>query len=66
MDHDQQQQAQRIYNNMAFAPDHLFMDIYTPFFTTFGRFHTLAVNDTGARLRFSAFLPLHLLQNTLL
>jgi hypothetical protein len=47
VDHHQQQQAQRIYNNMAFAPYHLFMDIHTPFFTPFRSLHTLAVDDAS-------------------
>src|SRR6266508_1813684 len=61
MDQHQQEQAQSVYNNMAFASRHLFMDIDASLFTTFGRFYTLAVNNACTRLWFATFLHSNLL-----
>src|SRR5512138_2638034 len=61
MHEHQQEQAQRVYNNMAFASRNLFMDIDTTFFATFGGFDALAINDTSTRLWFSPLLHSHLL-----
>src|SRR5215475_4102043 len=53
MDHDQQEQAEDVDHDMAFAPIDLLMYIDSALFTAFGRLHTLTINDGGTRLGLS-------------
>src|SRR5512134_1915821 len=61
MDQNQQEQAQRIYNYVAFASRNLFIDIHTTLFTTFGGFDALTIDNACAGLRFSTLLHANLL-----
>ena len=56
MDNNEQQQAQSVYNNVAFASRNLFVDIYTTFFATFRRLYALAVNNACTGLRVSSLV----------
>src|SRR5688572_23101609 len=56
MDQNEQEQAQGIYNDVAFASRNLFMDIHTTLFTTFGGFDALTIDNACTGLRFSALL----------
>src|SRR5512136_174109 len=61
MNQHDQEQAQSIYNNMAFTSRNLFVDIHTTLFPTFGGFDALTVNNACAGLRLSALLHTNLL-----
>src|SRR5215510_289804 len=50
MDHDQQEQAEDVDHDMAFAPVDLLMHIGSALFPTFGRLDALAINNGGAGL----------------
>src|SRR5512134_3385564 len=43
MNQNEQEQAQCIYNNVAFPARDLFIDIHTPLFSTFGGFDALTI-----------------------
>ena len=61
MDHDQQQQAERVDEHMAFAPVDLFSRIIAALPTLFGRLDRLGVNDRGGRRGFPSLGLAHLL-----
>src|SRR6266508_4009513 len=61
MNQHQQEQAQSVYNNMAFASRDLFMNIDPPFFPAFGGFDALAIHNACAGLRVSTLLHSNLL-----
>src|SRR5271157_4718853 len=60
MHHDDQQQAQRIYHNMALAPRRLFMHIDPARFAAFRSFDALAVDARRAGVRLTPFLHAYL------
>jgi hypothetical protein len=49
MNQNHQEQAQSVYNNVAFASWSLFVDIYTALLAAFRCLDALTVNNYGAR-----------------
>lgn len=60
MHHHNQQQAQRVNQNMALTPLDLFPRIVTPWATNRNRFDRLTLDDGGAGFRSTALRLAHL------